>query len=101
VCDRLGYHNIEFYIGDGTVGWEENAPYDAIITTAAAPSVPKALIGQLAPGGRLIIPVGGVDGQRLLRAHLNHRGEQVNEWLEAVRFVPLIGEQGWQQSTDQ
>jgi len=93
---RLGYRNIHVRHGDGTLGWPEAAPFDAIIVTAGGPEIPEALRNQLTIGGRLIIPVGDfIHHQRLVK--LVRRGEHdfSEQELEPVRFVPLIGEQGW------
>ena len=82
--------------GDGTLGWAEHAPYDAIIVAAGGPKVPEALLEQLATGGRLVIPVGeGRNVQRLLRVTRGADGRFHEEELGDVRFVPLIGAQGW------
>ena len=96
----LGYHNAHVIHGDGTLGLPEHAPFDAIVVTAGGPSVPESLIEQLAEGGRLIIPVGPESrGQRLLR--VRRRGnDTIEEDLGPVRFVPLVGEQGWRSSKD-
>ncbi len=92
----LGYENISVRVGDGTRGWPEFAPYDAIIVTAGAPGVPPPLVEQLADGGRLAIPAGGGYSQRLLV--LERRGEQIIERDEGgCVFVPLIGEYGWRE----
>jgi protein-L-isoaspartate(D-aspartate) O-methyltransferase len=91
---RLGYDNVEIRAGDGTLGWPDAAPFDAILVSAGGPDVPKALLDQLAPGGRLIIPVGGQREQRLVRITRTGDGF-VTEDLGAVTFVPLIGEGGW------
>jgi protein-L-isoaspartate(D-aspartate) O-methyltransferase len=93
---RLGYRNIHVRHGDGTLGWPEAAPFDAIIVAAGGPEIPVALRSQLTLGGRLIIPVGDlVLHQRLVK--IVRRSEQnfSQQELEPVRFVPLIGEQGW------
>jgi protein-L-isoaspartate(D-aspartate) O-methyltransferase len=92
---QLGFSHIELRVGDGTKGWPEVAPFDAILVSAGSPEVPTALKEQLAIGGRLVIPVGDAHEQRLLK--LTRRGESYFEKQEcgAVRFVPLIGEQGW------
>ncbi len=91
----LGYLNIDVVVGDGTLGWPESAPYDAIIVTAGGPAVPRALLDQLAEGGRLVIPVGPESrGQELVRVR-RHGDETTEEDLGPVRFVPLIGAQGW------
>lgn len=97
----LGYDNVSVLDGDGTLGWPEHAPYDAIIVSAGAPAVPKALLEQLAVGGRLVIPVGTTTrSQRLLRVSRQSRNEYVEEDLGAVAFVPLIGSQGWDGESD-
>lgn len=92
---KLGYQNIEVKIGDGTLGWPEKGPFDVIIVTAGAPVVPSSLTAQLKEGGRLLIPVGDAIMQHLLRIRKKN-GRLNQEILEAVRFVPLIGKQGWQ-----
>jgi protein-L-isoaspartate(D-aspartate) O-methyltransferase len=82
--------------GDGTLGWPEHAPYDAIIVTAAGPFVPSPLLEQLAIGGRLIMPVGSaLRFQRLVRVTRMAADSYAREELQEVAFVPLIGEQGW------
>lgn len=89
---KLGYDNIEVLCGDGTLGWPEHAPFDAILVSAGGPEVPPLLIEQLAVGGRIVIPVGpDLRDQRLLRLTKKGDGEVVSEDLGAVRFVPLIG----------
>ena len=89
--ERLGYDNVEVRAGDGAVGWPEHAPYDGIIVTAAAREVPPALVEQLKPGGRLVIPVGRVYGQdlRLLEKHCD--GSIRSRSIIPVAFVPLTG----------
>jgi protein-L-isoaspartate(D-aspartate) O-methyltransferase len=95
----LGYENIHVRIGDGSCGWPDAGPYDAILVAAGAPQVPVALRQQLAPGGRLVIPVGeSPTTQRLLRVRRLDDAGYEEETLAAVRFVPLIGEQGWDES---
>ena len=90
-----GVRNVSLLCGDGTVGWPENAPYDAILVSAGSPDVPKPLLAQLAEGGRLIVPVGGREDQRLLE--VTRQGETfARRELSAVRFVPLVGEHGWE-----
>jgi protein-L-isoaspartate(D-aspartate) O-methyltransferase len=91
---RLAYDNVHVHIGDGTLGWPEGAPFDAIVVTAAAPGVPPPLVAQLAEGGRLVIPVGTPDEQRLLRVEKNGDATTKRE-LYHCRFVPLIGQYGW------
>ena len=93
---RLGYTNIVVHEGDGTLGWPEHAPYDAIVVTAGAPDVPKPLFQQLAIGGRLVIPVGrSYDFQQLIRVRRLSENDYRREELCGVRFVPLIGAAGW------
>jgi len=94
VLDELGYKNISYRVGDGTLGWPEEAPFDAIIVTAAAPSVPESLKNQMADGGRLVMPVGGRGGQDLLV--LERKGDGFHrQRLCGCVFVRLIGEEGW------
>jgi protein-L-isoaspartate(D-aspartate) O-methyltransferase len=93
---ELGYRNVAVHLGDGTLGWKDHAPYDAIVVTAGAPEVPAGLREQLATGGRLVIPVGPTPHlQELVRVRRLPSGEFRREELCGVRFVPLIGEQGW------
>ena len=80
---------------DGTYGWPEESPFDAILVTAAAPRVPEAYLQQLAPHGRLVIPVGDRFSQTLLRISKTEQGI-IQEDLGGVRFVSLIGDHGWQ-----
>jgi len=91
---RLGIDNVTLHVGDGGAGWVAGAPYDAILVGAAAPRVPRALVGQLADGGRLLIPTGGKEGQRLWRLTLRS-GKLTREAMEEARFVPLVGREGW------
>jgi protein-L-isoaspartate(D-aspartate) O-methyltransferase len=94
LMDELGYENVHIHHGDGSKGYPEEAPYDAIITTAAAPKVPKPLLDQLADGGRLVLPVGGPSGQLLER--WRRQGDQFSsETIAPVAFVPLRGDLGW------
>jgi len=91
---RLGFHNIHFRVGDGTLGWPEAAPFDCILVTAGAPRVPQSLTGQLADRGRLVMPVGGRGGQDLKR--VTRRGSELREEsLGGCTFVQLIGREGW------
>ncbi len=88
----LGYHNIETRIGDGYHGWPEHAPYDGIIVTAAATYIPEALIEQLRPGGRMVIPVGlPYSHQELMLVRKDEQGNMVTESVLGVAFVPLVG----------
>lgn len=91
---QLGYDNISMHIGDGTLGWLEHAPYEAIIVTAAAPEIPRPLTDQLAEGGRLVAPIGGSWSQSLVRVR-KQRGHLRRQELTSVAFVPLIGQHGW------
>ncbi|MDQ3701585.1 MAG: protein-L-isoaspartate(D-aspartate) O-methyltransferase [Chloroflexota bacterium] len=91
----LGYANVRVVVGDGTLGLPQHAPFDRILVTAAAPTVPPALIDQLAPGGRLVIPVGGRGDQRLVVVQRGDDGGLLEQSLGQVRFVPLVGAQGW------
>ena len=90
----MGY-SINVHTGDGTLGWPSHAPYDAIVVTAGGPRVPPALVEQLAPGGRLVMPVGDVEDQHLLRVTALDNGKCSTEDLGAVIFVPLVGVAGW------
>jgi len=94
--ERLGYQNVRVLCGDGTLGWPERAPYDAIVVAAGGPEVPKALLSQLVVGGRLVMPVGADESsQQLVRVTHVSKGEYKQEYITEVRFVPLIGEQGF------
>jgi len=92
---KLEYTNIKFKIGDGSEGWKEYAPYDRIIVTAAAGSIPNPLLQQLAPGGRMIIPVGQKGVQELLLIEKDQNGKVRKDFLEPVMFVELKGQYGW------
>ncbi len=93
---RLGFSNVEVVEGDGSSGWAAEAPFDAILAAASGSHVPQALIDQLAPGGRLVMPVGGqMWAQKLVKVTKLADGRTRRENLCKVRFVPLIGEQGW------
>ena len=93
---RLGYANVEIVEGDGTTGWLAEAPYDAILAAASGSHVPQPLIDQLAPGGRLVMPLGGPGWvQELVKVTKRDDGTLEQENLGGVRFVPLIGEEGW------
>ncbi|MBL7205336.1 MAG: protein-L-isoaspartate(D-aspartate) O-methyltransferase [Desulfobacteraceae bacterium] len=94
ILAELGYNNILFKAFDGTLGWKEYEPYDAIIVTAGAPNVPQPLLDQLAEGGRLIIPVGNRFSQELIKM-TKKRGRYIQENLGGCRFVDLIGVHGW------
>ena len=91
---ELGYTNILFKSFDGTLGWEEYAPFDAIIITAGAPEIPGPLLDQLADGGRMVIPIGDRFSQELIRV-TRKKDRHVEEKLGGCRFVDLIGVHGW------
>ena len=91
----LGYDNVRVEVGDGSLGWPQDAPYDAIIVTAASPEMPEPLPAQLADGGRLVVPVGPRWTQHLVCVR-RERGAFKRETLIGVAFVPLIGAHGWQ-----
>jgi len=93
--DRLGYKNVTLITADGSAGLPEYAPFDAIIVAAAAPRVPPTLMDQLAPGGRMVIPVGDAEQQALKLAHKDATGAVTIRTLEGCRFVPLIGREGF------
>ncbi len=91
---KLGVRNVSLLLGDGTLGWREYAPFDAIVVSAGAPELPPALAEQLGPGGRLVAPVGARDEQTLNVYERQGNGRSVRA-LSPVRFVPLLGSQGW------
>jgi protein-L-isoaspartate(D-aspartate) O-methyltransferase len=92
---RLGYRNVRVLEGDGSLGLPSHAPFDAIAVAAGAPRVPAALREQLAPGGRLVIPVRTAKGRQVLLRITRTRDTYHEERLTSVRFVPLVGEQGY------
>jgi protein-L-isoaspartate(D-aspartate) O-methyltransferase len=94
ILDSLGYYNVLVKVGDGTLGWREEAPFDRIIITAAAPAIPEPLVEQLAVGGRLLAPVGDATSQMLRKGTKTPDGVQWNE-LGSCVFVKLIGQQAW------
>ena len=95
LLEQLGYRNVEVRIGDGYNGWPEAAPFDSIVVTAAPVEVPKQLINQLKPGGRLVIPVGGpYDSQYLLLIEKQPDGTSTTKRTLPVRFVPLTRDPG-------
>jgi protein-L-isoaspartate(D-aspartate) O-methyltransferase len=94
--EELGFANVHVRHGDGSLGWPEHAPYDAIVVTAGGPDVPRSLLRQMAVGGRLVMPVGPTTrSQRLVRVVRTGEETYDREWLEDVAFVPLIGAEGW------
>jgi protein-L-isoaspartate(D-aspartate) O-methyltransferase len=98
VLARIGFRNISFRCDDGTNGWQVYAPFDAILVAAGGPAIPKPLLDQLEPGGRLVIPIGqNQKTQRLFRATNTEKGI-VTEDFGPCSFVPLIGNHGWAHS---
>jgi len=93
---ELEYNNILFKAFDGTLGWKEHEPYDAIIVTAGSPKIPQPLLDQLSDGGRLVIPVGDKYSQELIKM-TNKKGKYVKDNLGGCRFVDLVGVHGWQE----
>lgn len=92
--DKLQYHNIVTRYGDGTKGWQQESPFNAIIVTAGAPEVPEILVNQLVVGGRLVVPVGNQHTQELIK--IDRRGNSIQQSnLGGCRFVKLVGEYGW------
>ena len=94
---RLGCANVRIQVADGSQGLPEEAPFQGILVSAAAPSVPQPLVDQLAAGGRLVIPVGPAEDQQLVRI-MKTNGRTTHEELFACRFVPLVGRYGWRDS---
>ncbi|MCK5914062.1 MAG: protein-L-isoaspartate(D-aspartate) O-methyltransferase [Desulfuromusa sp.] len=96
ILDQLQMSNINIKIGDGSVGWKDQAPFDGILVAAGSPDVPTEYLEQLEVGGKLVLPVGDQEQQVLIRIILQADGSFKREQLMGCRFVPLIGEQGWQ-----
>ncbi|MFQ5906762.1 MAG: protein-L-isoaspartate(D-aspartate) O-methyltransferase [bacterium] len=92
--DMLGYANVVYRTGDGTIGWQDQAPFGAILVTAGAPDVPKYLFEQLAEGGRMVVPIGGMHGQDLVVVKKKN-GKPIKTSHFGCVFVPLIGKYGW------
>ena len=96
ILDTLQYHNVVTRYSDGTLGWEEESPFDAIIVTAGAPTIPQALVDQLADGGRMVVPVGDQHSQELIKIYKDAKEiHQTN--MGGCRFVKLVGQYGWRQ----
>jgi len=95
ILAALGYTNVKVRVSDGTMGWPDEAPFEAIMVTAGSPQVPPPLVEQLAVGGRLVIPVGDQYSQNLIRVRRTPDGLK-QEYLGGCRFVKLIGTHGWQ-----
>ncbi len=97
---EMGYANVEVRVADGTLGWPERAPYDAIVVSAAAPRIPQPLLDQLADGGRMVIPVGDLRGQDLVLAERKGRAVKTRSICGCV-FVRLIGKEGWKANREE
>ena len=98
LLEGMGYRNILFSLGDGTAGWPDQAPFDAIIVTAGGPDLPAPLLDQLEPGGRLVVPVGKERAsQSLIRITKDKNGRLIKHDLGACRFVDLVGRHGWEE----
>ncbi|NLY71095.1 MAG: protein-L-isoaspartate(D-aspartate) O-methyltransferase [Clostridiales bacterium] len=95
--EALEFSNIYFKVGDGSVGWEEYAPYDRIMVTAAAGVLPEELVNQLATGGRMVIPIGPPGSQELKLITKRDDGNIITKTVEMVRFVELKGQYGWEE----
>ncbi len=96
ILDRLHYSNVALKVGNGTCGWKEEAPFDAIMVTAGAPKIPDPLVDQLAVAGRLVIPLGDRFSQSLIKVTKRDDGKLIPENLGGCRFVSLIGRYGWE-----
>jgi protein-L-isoaspartate(D-aspartate) O-methyltransferase len=92
----LGYRNVRIKVGDGTLGWEEYAPYDAIVISASSPQIPRPLLEQLEPGGAFVVPIGEEQLQSLVRLRKTNEGIR-EEYLGECRFVKLKGAFGWEE----
>ena len=95
IFDQLKYHNVISKYSDGTLGWKDESPFDAIIVTAGSPDIPKPLIDQLADGGRMVLPVGSQHSQKLIKIYKDKDGVHKTD-LGGCRFVKLVGEYGWE-----
>jgi protein-L-isoaspartate(D-aspartate) O-methyltransferase len=96
VLQQVGASNVSYMLGDGTLGWRQFAPFDAILVGAAAPDIPDAYVEQLAEGGRLLIPLGDRDEQ-VLYLFTKHGEEMERQEIAPVRFVPLLGKHSWEE----
>ncbi len=97
LLDQLQYHSIVMRCSDGTSGWQDEGPFDAIIVTAGAPEVPEKMLDQLVEGGRMVVPVGNQHSQELIKLTKNKSGIQKSN-LGGCRFVKLIGAHGWKEN---
>ena len=93
--EAMGYRNVFYKVGDGSLGWEDHAPFDRIVVTAAAGELPEPLLAQLKPGGRMVIPLGDPGVQDLCLVTRDTDGHAYSKVLEQVRFVELVGRYGW------
>jgi protein-L-isoaspartate(D-aspartate) O-methyltransferase len=96
VLQKLGYKNVIIRVGDGSLGWPDDAPFDGVVVTAGTPKIPQPLVDQLAMGGRLVVPVGDRSGQDLVLVRRVAEGIKKTS-LGGVRFVDLVGKWGWQE----
>lgn len=94
ILSDFGIHNVSLFVGDGSRGWADAAPYERILVTAAAPAIPLHLLRQLEIGGLLVVPVGSQERQDLLVVQHTLQGPEVRS-LGGCVFVPLVGEEGW------
>jgi protein-L-isoaspartate(D-aspartate) O-methyltransferase len=94
VLDQLSLYNVALRVGDGTIGWNAEAPFDAIIVTAGTPQVPRPLLSQLRAGGKLVVPIGEEESQALLRLRVDSSGV-TEEYIGDCRFVKLLGRYGF------
>jgi protein-L-isoaspartate(D-aspartate) O-methyltransferase len=99
VLDGLGFENIHYRVGDGTLGWPENEAFDRALITAAAPKVPEPILDQLVEGGLLVLPLGDEQSQRITVVRKRQGRPVIHEGI-SCRFVPLIGVEGWDESRD-
>jgi protein-L-isoaspartate(D-aspartate) O-methyltransferase len=95
---RLGYMNVEIVVGDGTLGYPPRAPYDVVLVSAAAPQIPPSLVQQLAIEGRMVLPIGSLEGQDVVFVKKSPEGIQTAR-LDGCAFVPLIGEEGFRETS--
>lgn len=99
--ERLGYRNVHVKVADGTLGLPEAAPFDGIIVTAGAPELPTPYREQLAPGGRIVIPIGDSPRSQLMYRYTRENGTFTSECLGGFAFVPLVGQHGWEEESAQ
>jgi protein-L-isoaspartate(D-aspartate) O-methyltransferase len=95
--DLMKFKNVALMVGDGTIGWRKFAPFDVIVVSASSPKVPSALVDQLAEGGRMLVPVGSRDSQKLVLVRKDGFITTEEEVGEEVTFVPLLGQFGWRE----